>query len=105
MQGALRHPGFAQLGSEYRHAHGVAGQIVYTPAASFSGGDTLTYTIKDKQGREALAPATVTVTVTAAAASGGISGKSGGGGSMDPAMLTLLLLFLTGHLRRTFAEE
>ena len=91
-------------------AHGsasvsAAGQIVYTPAASFSGGDTLTYTIKDKQGREALAPATVTVTVTAAAASGGISGKSGGGGSMDPAMLTLLLLFLTGHLRRTFAEE
>jgi ELWxxDGT repeat protein len=81
-------------------AHGSAsvsagGLVVYTPAANFTGSDIFTYTIQDNQGRQAVAPATVTVTVTAAVVSGGSSGKSGGGGSMDLwSTLTLLLLSL-----------
>jgi large repetitive protein len=84
-------------------AHGSAsvsagGLVVYTAAANFTGSDIFTYTIQDNQGRQALAPATVTVTVTAAVVSGGSSGRSGGGGSMDLwAILTLLVLSLAAR--------
>jgi len=94
--------------------HGTAsvsgGVLRYTSAAGFTGTDTFTYAIADKQRRES-APATVTVTVNAAASSssgGGSSssggtassssggtaggGKKGGGGSFDAWLLAALAL-------------
>jgi ELWxxDGT repeat protein len=66
-------------------AHGTTsvdsnGIITYTPSAGYSGSDTFTYTVADKQGSTSNT-ATVTLTVTAAPPSGGSGGGDGGGGS------------------------
>jgi hypothetical protein len=57
---------------------GTNGAITYTPTAGYSGSDTFTYTVADKQANRSNA-ATVTLTVTAAPPSGG-GGNNGGGG-------------------------
>ncbi|WP_416305045.1 reprolysin-like metallopeptidase [Neptunicella sp. SCSIO 80796] len=73
-------------------------QLVYSPAAGFSGSDSLSYTIADEQGLESSATVTINVQarVVTPPASGGNNTSSGGGGSINYIWLVLLLL-----IRRT----
>jgi len=73
-------------------------QIAYTPAARYSGQETLTYTVSDGEGGEQ--SGTVSITVTAAPAPppppsvdpASSSPSSGGGGSFGPFLLLLLAI-------------
>lgn len=73
-------------------------QIAYTPAAGYSGQETLTYTVSDGEGGEQ--SGTVSITVTAAPAPppppsvdpASSSPSSGGGGSFGPFLLLLLAI-------------
>jgi ELWxxDGT repeat protein len=70
-----------------------AGSIRYTPNAGFSGSDSFTYQIADKQGRFST-PAAVNITVAAATVggSGGTSGSGSSGGGGSAGLLSLLAL-------------
>jgi hypothetical protein len=93
-------------------SHGTAvpgsdGRVSYTSSAGFSGTDSFSYSIKDRQGREALAAGRVIVTVQPSdqspsnpppPGSGGSNGSGGGGGAFGRLELVLLMLLL-GALR------
>lgn len=84
-------------------AHGTVaintnGTLVYTPAASFSGTDTFTYTVDDNQGATSNA-AIVTLTVTAPPPTVVTTGKRSGGGSMGAAALAALGMLLIFRMR------
>jgi ELWxxDGT repeat protein len=77
---------------------GADGTITYTPAASFSGADSLAYTVNDDQGASS-APAKVQITVTAAPATPSSGGGGGGGGITSTAAALLALLVYRTRVR------
>ena len=67
-------------------AHGTAtvgsdGTITYTAASTFSGTDTLTYSVQDNQGLAATTPGTVTIQISPSSNTGSGGSDPGGGGS------------------------
>ena len=78
---------------------GSGGAITYTPTGDYSGSDTFTYTVADKQGNPSNA-ATVSLTVTAAPPSTGGGGGSGGGGGGPMGWWDALLLAALAAWRR-----
>ena len=86
-----------------------AGTVRYTPAAGFTGSDSLQYTVADTQGRESAA-ATVSIAIAAAPSGGGGTGGGGGGNGATPGgggggaagwyELLALSLLLAGMRRR-----
>jgi hypothetical protein len=79
-------------------AHGTAtvanGEIVYAPAAGYSGSDSFQYSVKDNLGAPSnVATVSIDIAATSNTASGGGSG-GGGGGSMRLLDLVALAVFL-----------
>lgn len=80
----------------------VNNKISYTPGASFSGSETITYTLQDSMKATASAVVIITVNATSTGTGGG-EGETGGGssgGSLGFWLLTLLPLLGTRGLRR-----
>lgn len=59
----------------------VNNKISYTPAAGFSGSETITYTLQDSSKATASAVVTITVNATDTGTGGGSGGETGGGSS------------------------
>ncbi|RTR40932.1 hypothetical protein EKG38_03200 [Shewanella canadensis] len=81
----------------------VNNKISYTPGASFSGSETITYTLQDSMKATASAVVTITVNATSTGTGGGSEGETGGdssGGSLGFWLLTLLPLLGARSLRR-----
>ncbi|MPY26215.1 reprolysin-like metallopeptidase [Shewanella sp. YLB-07] len=70
-------------------------KLSYTPAAGFSGSDTITYTVQDSE--KASADGIVTITVKAI---GGESDKKSSGGSLDFWLLILMPLLAGRRMKR-----
>lgn len=84
--------------------------IVYTPASSFNGTETLSYTLSDGNGGQATATLTITVNPSSSGGNsgGGSGGNNGGnnnsGGSSGGGSLSYLLMLLLG-LSRSFSKK